>query len=293
MFDREIEFFRLETNGIDFREILKEIDQKKNVSLKEGGKVLEEGAFEVSLLKFKDGNDYCDGLVARSNKDDLPLAGNFYTKVIRFLNLKKDEGLIDMTYFCYIRNLTNFCLLPARKEAKWGTFKSYIQSVHLMKNKFDLHPLFNKKIMEIYKKMGAITSIDTEINIGNNSSPSSKDIKNTPLKDLIESAENANASRIKVEVYKEKREGGLKIGPIKRLVEFCMDLGILYRAESIKVRGSESAEESDLIIDLIKDKFKLPVKLGSNSRYLNFKECCKIAHDAINRHWNEIEELIK
>ena len=292
-FNRDLEFYSLETKGVDFCDIMKEINQKKNVSSKNGGRVLEEGSFDISLLNFKDGNDFCEGIVARSNKDDLPLVGNLLSNILRIIGLKKNEGIIDMTYFCYIKNLKILCLLPARKGVKWGTFKHYIQNVHVIKENFDMYILFTKKVMEIYKKMGSITLIDAVIDIGNNSTPGSEDIKGSPLKPIITNAKNSNASRIRLEIFNEKRSGGLKIIPIKKIVDYLRELGVLYDSKSIRVKGSASPAEKDIIIDLIKNRYKLTIELGNNSRHLVFKECCDKVHDLINNKLDEIGELVE
>lgn len=290
-FKRDLEFYSLETQSIDFCEIIREINKMKNKSLKDGGKILESSSFDIGLFEFKEDSFLCEGLIARSNRDDLPLAGNLYTRIIRFLTLNKKDGLIDMTYFCYIKDLKILCLLPARKGVKWGTFKEYIRRIHPIKTNFDMFPLFNKKTMEIYNKMGSITLINAEINIGNNSSPDSVAVKNSPLKPLIANVKNSNASRINLEVFNEKRKGGLKLS-IKKLVGYLIDLGILYDSESIKIKGSLTPDENDIVIDLIKNRYKLQVNLGDNSRYLIFKECSKKVRKIIDTNLDEIKGLL-
>lgn len=292
-FKRDLELYSLETRGLDFCDIIEEINQKKNINCKKGGKVLEEGSFDTSLLDFKNSENFCEGIIARSNKDDLPLAGNLYTRILRFLNLHKNDGLIDMTYFCYIKNLKILCLLPARKGVKWGTFKHYIQSVHPIKENFNIYPLFTKKIMEIYNRMGSITLINAEIGIGNNSAPDSQSIRNSPLKSIIRSVKSSNASRIKLEIFNEKNSGGLKIRPIKKFIDYLIELGILYDSKSIKIKGSTSPKEKDIIIDLIKNKYKLSVDLGNNSRHLVFSECCSKIQKLIINKWDDIKELVE
>jgi hypothetical protein len=197
------------------------------------------------------------------------------------------------TDFCNIKKLKLLCLLPARKGVKWGMFRYYIQKVHAIKQNFEIYPLFTKKVMEIYKKMGSVTLINAEIDIGNNHQPTSQPIKDSPLKDLISSVKNASASRLKVEIYNEKSEGGLKVGPIKSFVKSLIDLGLFYKPKSILVKGSGSPEERDLTIDLIKDKYTLDVELGGGSRYLVFDECCIKVHKIIKDNLNEIKELIE
>ena len=72
-----------------------------------------------------------------------------------------------------------------------------------------------------------------------------------------------------------------------------MEIGIIYDAKSIKIKGSPSPEESDEIIDLIKERYLLKILLGKSSRYLNLKECKKKVHSAINDNFEEIAGLIK
>ncbi len=293
MFKRDLEFYSIETAGIDFCSILRDINNKSNKSSKEGGRVLEVGTFDISLMEFNEDNDFCEGIIVRSDKEDLPLIGNIFTKVLRILGLKKDEGLIDMTYFCYIKKLNILCLLPARKGVKWGTFKYYIQSIHVIKNNFEIYPLLTKNAIKKYKKMGSITFVDAILHIGNNSQPSSNKIQDTPLLELIQEAKNANAGRLKLEIFNEKHKGGLEITPIKQFVEILRKVGVLYDAESIRIKGSTSSEESDVVIDLIKDRYKLKIDLGDRSRYLNFDECSKNVHKAINDNLEDIKELIE
>ena len=158
-----------------------------------------------------------DGIIARSDKEDLPLIGNIYTNILRILGLKKNEGLIDMTYFCYIKKLKIICLLPARKGVKWGTFKYYIQNIHAIKNNFDLYPLLTKKAFEKFEKMKSITLIDAILDIGNNAQPSSEEIQNSSLDKLIREVKNSNAGRLKLEIFNEKKKGGVKSNPYKKI----------------------------------------------------------------------------
>ena len=146
--------------------------------------------------------------------------------------------------------------------------------------------------MKIYNKMGSITLIDATIGIGNNSPPDAEEIENSPLKDVLTNAKNSDASRIKIEIFNEKKSGGLKVSPIKSFVNSLKELGILYKSESIRVKGSLNSDESDVVIDLIKNKYKLEVELGDNSRYLIFKECSKKVQSIINSKMKEIRGLI-
>lgn len=292
-FSRDLEFYNMADLTTDLSQILREIDQKRNKSSKDGGKVLEVGTFDISLLKFGETKSFCDGIVARSNKEDLPLIGNFYRNILRILRIGRDEGIIDMTYFYYIKQLKILCLLPARKGVKWGTFKYYIQNVHSIGENFEMYPLFSRRIMEKFKRMGSITLIDAEIHIGNNSNSSSNETIRSPLNTILKAVKGAGGSRIKLEIYNQKREGGLKINPIKKIVDFLINLGILYNTESIKVRGSSTPEERDIIIDLIKNRYKLNINIGENSRHLIFEECRNKVNNTINGNLEEISKLVE
>lgn len=294
MFSRYLEFYSLDTEGIDFCTILKDIHKKPNKDSKDGGRILKLGSHgEISLIEFKEDNDFCDGLIARSQKEDLPIVGNLFTRFFHLIGLGKDDGIIDMTYFCYIKKLNVLCLLPAKKGVKWGTFKFYIQTLHQLKDNFEIYPLLTKRAFEKYNHMGSITLVDAILDIGNNAQPTSKIFQETSLGELIKEAKNSNATRLKLEIYNEKKQGGLVLNSTKKFIDVLKKLGVLYEAESLKVKGSPSADKNDEIIDLIKDKYKLPIQLGSSSRSIKFDECLKKVHESINGNFEEIEELVQ
>jgi len=59
------------------------------------------------------------------------------------------------------------------------------------------------------------------------------------------------------------------------------------------IRNIIKKAKKDIIIDLIKNRYKLTIELGNNSRHLVFKECCDKVHDLINNKLDEIGELVE
>ena len=129
--------------------------------------------------------------------------------------------------------------------SKRGGFKRFIlgaEAVQTIGKPYGV-AMFNGKIYICDTFKHGFDIIDLEKNTFTEFIPSGKGELKTPLNCFIDQRGYlyvADAERKQVVIFNEKREGGLSVKPIKEFISVLRKLGVLYDAESIKVKGSPS-----------------------------------------------------
>ncbi len=286
-FKRDLQFYKIEPNEIDFTKLVSTIFSLPR-TVGAGGQILTYSDFSIALTEFKDSTRFSDGLIVRLRTDDIPVKGSLSKNVFTAITLAADEGLAEMTYFIFDKNLRVLCLLPAKNGVKWGTFTSYIKEKSNT-TEFDLLPLLSEDAMAIFNSFNSITSIETDIRIGNGSSPNSKAVQEMPLNMALDKDSIAGAVKINVGIYAPKSEGGLKIKAAKVIARAYKMLSGVGEAESLVVKGSKGPEFTDQLVDLISQRYLIQIQLRRNrGRNLDFAECRK----EVQKKILENEEII-
>ncbi|MBT3262707.1 hypothetical protein HN681_04935 [archaeon] len=291
-FKRRLEFYEINPLDFDFERIFQEIFSKSLEPIDSDGRILNLGSSSIAITQLENSDDYVEGIIMRVTTDDIPLKGSLLRNDFNPIDLAIDEGIADMTYFCYIKELRILCLLPARNGVKWVTTAHYIQMVHDDCKEFGIHPLINPDTQRILNTWRSITSIEGVIKIGNNSRPRSSQTSQLPLSIALDETQRTQATRLKLELYNPKRKGGLIARSIRSLSQTLQRLGGVCETEHINVKGSPSPEVADTMIDLISQKYSLDITLGRGGRYLEFIECQTQINEKITENYEQIKSLI-
>ncbi len=290
-FTRNLDFFTIEGEP-DFPTIIDTINKLPRDDSTDGRILTGEG-YAIALTDFKNTSDSCEGIIVRLRTNDLPVKGDLFRNVFSDIPLGANEGLAEMTFFFYSKYLNVLCLLSAKNGVKYGTFMHYITEKGPENNRFLLNLLLSIDALQIFRKFRSITSIKAQIKISNDSSPASEEVKKLPLGIALDETKRSGAARLIVELYNKKRNGGLAVATAKKVGDAFRKLAGYAEVEHLVVKGSESPEFSDHIIDLISQRFKLPVSLGeSGGRHLNFQECQVAVRKKINANEDLIKQLL-
>ena len=291
-FIRKLEFYEINPLNFEFERIFQEIFRKPLESIESNGRILNLGTSSIAITQLENDDDYITGFIMRVTTDDIPLKGSLLRNNFNPIILENDEGLADMTFFSYIRNLGIICLLPARNGVKWGTFTQYIQRVHEDCEHFEINPLINPDTLRILNTWRSVTSIEGVVKIGNNTRPTSSQTTQLPLSIAIDETQRMEATRLKLELYNPKRKGGLLASAVRTMSQAIQRLGGVCEAEHINIKGSPSPEFADTIIDIISQKYTLTVTLGRGGRYLDFAECRTQVNEKLIENQEQINSLV-
>lgn len=291
-FTRNLEFYELSTDDIDFPAILNEINEKEPVGIDDDGKIVNTGTFQMAITNFVNDEEYAEGIITRVTNNDIPMKGSLARNVFDEIELAIDEGIADMTFFCYIKELSIICLLPASNGVKWGTFTYYLNRVHDACENLDLLPLLNPETVAILQNWRSITSVEAEVGIGNNIRPNAQQVGEMPLGLALDEVRRMQSTRLKLELYNPKRDGGLAPQAVRRISTAISRMGGVWEPKHINVKGSPTPEVKDTIIDLISQKYKLQVTLGNSRRHLVLAECQTNVHGVIEDNYEQIETLV-
>jgi hypothetical protein len=205
---------------------------------------------------------------------------------------------VDTTYFHYDKSLKILCLLSGRYGTKWGVFSWYLEEKGSnMPKDFALLPLLGKDAMAKFKKWGILTSLSANFKLGNNIRVNSGQVQQLSVADMLKgSKQKLNAGTVEVKFKNSRRKGGLILEAGRKITEMLKNISQLVNGaeiESLKVSGSVNAETKDIIIDLLKQRYKLNIKLEGSDRVLDFDECKKMVNKAIDENRKELGELIE
>lgn len=232
-------------------------------------------------------------MIVRLRTSDLPYKGNLVTHDFKELGLATGEGLAEMTFFFYYKPIKVLCILPSKSGVKWGTFVWYINEKSNIEEDIEFEMLLSVDALKIFRSWKNITSVFAEVKIGSDSKPESTAIKNLPLGIALDKTKRVGAAKIKVEIYNPKRKGGLISDVAKQIGDTFRKLSGNVEAEHIKVRGSKGAEFADSTIDLISQRFRLPIRLGkSKDQYLEFEECRRLIRKKVIENEDTLKENI-
>ncbi len=290
-FLRKLEFYEIEPANFNFPTEINAVFRKRLVEHTSKGRILSWGNTSMALTKLEDTTNYLEGLFVRVTTDDIPLKGSLLRNDFQAIPLGVDEGIADMTYFVYIKNLRILCLLPAKNGVKWGSITHYIKTLS-GNNDFELLPLLNPNAQAIFNSWRSYTSIEAEIKIGNNIRPTSRNTQALPLNIALDETLRIGSTRLKIELYNPKRKGGLVAQAVRSLGRVIQRLGGECEAKHLKVKGSPDAETGDSIIDIISQKYQIEVRLGRGGRYLDYVECSEVVRQSITRNEQQIRGLI-
>lgn len=291
-FIRKLQFFEIDPEGFNFGRFVNRVFQRNLTKIEEGGRIMSLGNDSVAITELDSDDNYIEGMIVRVQKEDIPYKGSLLRNAFEQIHLLRDEGIADMTYFCYVRSIGVLCLLPAKNGVKWGTFTSYFQEF-LDDEEFDLLPLINPDTRSVLNSWNSITYIQSEIKIGNNSRTNSGQTQQLPLGIAMDEARRYNPARLKLELFNYKRKGGLIASTVKQLSRALQRLSGDCEVEHINIKGSPDAETNDSIIDLIEQKFELTVTLGSGGRFLDYTEARTNVQEKIEANINQIRGMIE
>ncbi len=291
-FSRDLDFYTIIPSEIDFPKVMAAIHALQDND-SSTGKILTGGGYSIALTELVNSADSCEGIIVRLRTSDLPLKGNLVTHDFKELGLAKGEGLAEMTFFFYYKPLKILCLLPAKNGVKCGTFAWYINEKSDIDDDINLEMLLSVDALKVFRSWKSITSVLAEVKIGSDSGPDSTAVKTLPLGIVLDETKRVGAARIKVELYNPKRKRGLVVKVAKQIGDAFRSLGGHLEPEHIKVKGSQGAEYADSMIDLISQRFRLPVRLGkSKDQYLEFDECRSIVRKKIIDNQNTLKESL-
>lgn len=291
-FTRDLNFFTVNPAGTDFPKVMAEIHALPDND-SPAGKILSGDGYSIALTELGNTADSCEGIIVRLRTSDLPYKGNLVTHVFKELGLANGEGLAEMTFFYYYKPLKILCLLPAKSGVKWGTFQWYINEKSNEGKEMRLDILLSVDAVKVFRSWKSITSVMAEVKIGSDSRPDSTAVQKLPLGIVLDETKKIGAARIKLELYNPKREGGLVANLAKQLGEALRRLGGQVEPEHILIKGSQSAEISDSTIDLISQRFKLPVTMGqSKDQYLDFDECKRVVKKKVQDNEDTLKESL-
>jgi len=289
-FSRDLDFFTIYPLDLDFPKVISTINNLPDND-STTGKILSGDGYSIALTEFDDTADSCEGMIVRLRTSDLPYKGNLVTHDFKELGLGVGEGLAEMTFFFYYKPLKVLCILPAKSGVKWGTFVWYINEKSDIDDEIEFEMLLSVDALKIFRSWRSITSVSAEVKIGSDSNPNSNAIKNLPLGIALDKTKRTGAARIKVELYNPKRKGGLISNVAKQIGDTFRKLSGNVETEHIKVKGSKGADFADNTIDLISQRFRLPIRLGkSKDKYLEFEECKRLIRKKVIENEDTLKE---
>lgn len=290
-FKRNLELFTIVPEDVDFPAILRSINGLPRNATPQG-RIQEGEGFAIALKDYTETPDSCEGIIVRLRTDDIPVKGNLISNLFQQIPLHQNEGLAEMTFFFYWKKYKVLCLLPAKNGVKWGTFSYYIQQKSGLRD-FNLNMLLSADAARIYRSFRSITSILAEVRIANDSGPSSRQVASLPLGIAADTARRAGVTRLKVELYNPKKKGGLVANAARIIGDAFKNLSGATEPEHIIVKGSTDPNISDQVVDLISQKFSLPIILGnSGGRSLDFNECRNLVRQKILEREQTIKDLL-
>jgi len=295
-FKRNLDFFEIYPSDCPLNKILKKISSMPKNDSNNGRILPMSNATAVDIWKYEDNTDYSCGLLVRYRLDDIPLCGNPIKSNIRKIPIESDEGIVDMTYFHYDKDLKIICLLSGRDGAKSGSFSVYVQKKSAVKD-FYLLPILTKNASDTLQKFGSLTSIFARIRLGNNIRLESKQVQSLSVSDMAKGLnEQLGTTIFELKLAHPKLDGGLKTKPSKVFIDLLRKLrgqtDQTIDIDSLKIKGSENAETKDTMIDLIKQKYRIDVSLKGSDRQLDFEECKRVIASEIKEHKELLQELI-
>lgn len=287
-FKRELSFFTVDAAGQDLSQLLRNI---YGMSRNSSGKILVTDECLVSLTHFDEDAHHCAGIITRLRTQDIPVKANLHIDQFSDLILAENEGIAEMTFFYYIKSLRIICLLPAKNGVKCGLFSWYIQEKGNIPN-FQLNPLLSGEAMRVFNSWRNISSIMVDFRLGNDSNPQSRTIQGLPVGALLRGAKAFQTSRVKVELCNSRSKGGLIPRIIREIGTSLLGVNEAH-VEHIAIKGSRGAEYGDSIIDLISQRYRLLLVLGtSGGRRLDFEECHELVGAKIQEHETSLRELV-
>ncbi len=291
-FIRKLEFYEILPSQFNFQNKMQTIYNKSLVEHGANGKILSYGDSSCALMRLDSDRKYSEGLFYRLKTNDIPIKGSLSRAIFQEIPMASDEGIADMTFFVYIKDLKLLGLLPAKNGVKWGTLTHYIKTL-VNEESFELSPLVNKNAQTILNSWRSFTSIQAEINLGNNVRPTSQASQILPLSISLDETKRIGTTKLKIELFNPKKKGGLIAATLRTLGRTIQKLGGVCETEHLKIKGSPSPEIKDSVIDLISQRYQLDIPLGRGGRHLDYEECRSAVREVIENNYNEIRQLVE
>lgn len=292
-FSRNLEFFRVVGEKTTLEAALAKTHQARSTNFENNGILqLQDPAATIYLLKFDSTTNYCEGMLVKQRTQDVPKKGNYAQNLVEDFPLEPKTGFAEMSYFVYLPELKVLALLAGKNAVKSGLLSRYIQEVAGFSD-FELEIMLNKDVQQKLGRLQNITKLQWKVKVGIGFPAHSPLIQARSVRQMLEPEEHPTIT-LTHEFANPKRSGGLSALKIKeRIAELLRFRNSNPNAElkSLVVKGSESIDQDEALMDLIADKFRLKVSLESCNT-LSYAECQrKVRGIVLDQHQN-LRELI-
>jgi len=284
-FKRNLEFYKIITSGLDFPQIIRDIYSRDPIPCPRG-KILGQEEYSIALNYFIEDDDFCQGLITKLRTEDLPKIGDFTSNTFSPLTLNPNQGVAEETFFCYYKRLGILCLLSAKNGVKWGTFSNYIRVAGNIEA-FELGFILARDAFAKFRAWNHISSVMTEFKVVNGAS---RRLRGRGVHDLLSHGLAMDSGNIVVIYKKHKRKGGLLANLAKRFSEIASTIPDL-EPKSICIKGSIDNVHADSVIDLISQRYYLPITLRGRGRYLDFEECSSLVQNKLIENRELLRDL--
>jgi hypothetical protein len=292
-FSRTLEFFRVVGIRTTLETALANTYQSRIANFESNGILqLQDPAATIYLLKFDSSTDYCEGMLVKQRTQDVPKKGNYAQNLVEDFPLEPRTGFAEMTYFVYLPNLKVLALLAGKNAVKSGLFSRYVQEVSGFSD-FELEIMLNKDAQQQLERWQNITRLQWKVKVGIGFSARSPLIRARSVHEMLEREEHPTVT-LTQEFNNPKRSGSLPPLKIKERVK-----GLLRarnsdqnaELKSLVVKGSESADQEEALIDLLAYKFRLKVSLESGNA-LSYAECQQTVRSIVLDQQQNLRELV-